>query len=134
MVQMLMVHNPCFLMIFDKINEDRLKFFQGSVTILKNMANYEEARIKLTNTQLNKLKSEAKNKTGTTLRITKKNFQDEELPHELLLKARQKTKIRNVFVSNLSTDIKLSRTQLSKIIQSDRFLGYMIGQLCKKYE
>ena len=127
-----MVHNPCFLMIFDKINEDRLKFFQGSVTILKNMANYEEARIKLTNTQRNKLKSEAKNKTGTTLRITKKNFQDEELPHELLLKARQNTKIRNVFVSNLSTDIKLSRTQLSKIIQSDRFFGYMIGQLCKK--
>ena len=38
------------------------------------MANYEEARVKLTNTQLNKLKSAAKNKTGTTLRITKGNF------------------------------------------------------------
>ena len=49
------------------------------------MASYEEARDKITNSQLNKLKSTAKNKTGTTLKITKKNFQDEELPHEFLL-------------------------------------------------
>ena len=41
------------------------------------MANYEEARVKLTNTQLNKLKPAAKHKTGTTLRITKKNFPEE---------------------------------------------------------
>ena len=61
------------------------------------MAKYEKARVKLTNTQLNKLKSTAKNKTGTTLRITDKNFQDEELPHELFLTTRQKTKIRNAF-------------------------------------
>ena len=39
------------------------------------MANFEEARVKLTNTQLNKLKSAAKNKTGITLRMTKKKFQ-----------------------------------------------------------
>ena len=45
------------------------------------MANYQEARVKLTNTQLNKLKSAAKNKTGTILRINKKSFEDEELPH-----------------------------------------------------
>ena len=47
------------------------------------MANYQEARVKLTNTQLNKLKSAIKNKTGTILRINKKNFQDEELPQEV---------------------------------------------------
>ena len=41
---------------------------------------YEEARVKPRNIQLNKLKSAAKNKTGTTLRITKKNFQDDRLP------------------------------------------------------
>ena len=52
------------------------------------MVNYEEARVKLTNTQLNKLKSAAKNETGTTLRITKKNFQGEELIHELFLTTR----------------------------------------------
>ena len=49
------------------------------------MANYDKARVKLANPQLNKLKSAAKYKTGTTLRITKKNFQHEELPHELFL-------------------------------------------------
>ena len=38
------------------------------------MANYQEARVKLTNTQLNKLKSAAKNKTGTTIRLNKKNY------------------------------------------------------------
>ena len=42
------------------------------------MANYQEARVKLTNTQLNKLKSAAKNKTETTLTLNKKNFEDEE--------------------------------------------------------
>ena len=56
------------------------------------MAKYEKARVKLTNTQLNKLKSTAKNKTGTTLRITDKNFQGEELPHEIFLTTRQKLK------------------------------------------
>ena len=56
------------------------------------MTNYEEARVKLTNTQLNKSKSAAINKTGTTLRITKKNFQDEELPLELFLTKNQNKK------------------------------------------
>ena len=45
------------------------------------MANYQEAIIKLTNTQLNKLKSPAKNKAGTILRLNKKKVEDEELPH-----------------------------------------------------
>ena len=57
------------------------------------MANYDEARVKLTNTQLSKLKSAAKNNTGTTWRKTKSNFQDDELSHELFLVMRQKTKI-----------------------------------------
>ena len=57
------------------------------------MANYKEARAKLTNTQLNKSKSAGKIKTETTIRITKKYFQDDELPHELLLTTRQKTKL-----------------------------------------
>ena len=59
------------------------------------MANYQEERVQLTNTQLNKSKSAAKNKTRTILRINKKNFQDEGLPHELFLATRQTTKIRN---------------------------------------
>ena len=69
------------------------------------MENYEEARVKLTNAQLNKLKSTATNKTGTTLRITKKKFQDEELPHERFLSTRQKTKKSND--NNISKDLNL---------------------------
>ena len=87
------------------------------------MANDEGAIVKLTNTQLNKLLSAAKNKTGTTLRITKKNFQDEELPHELFLTTRQKIKIRNAFANNISTNTKLCKAQLSKISQSSIILG-----------
>ena len=64
-------------------------------------------KVKLTNTQLNKLKSTAKNKTGIIVRLNMKNFEDEELPHELLLTTRQTTKIRTAFVNNMSTDIKL---------------------------
>ena len=47
------------------------------------MAHYQVARVKLTNTQFNKLKSAAKNKEGTILRLNKKNFEAEKLPHEL---------------------------------------------------
>ena len=61
------------------------------------MVNYQEERLKLTNTQLNKSKSATKNNNGTTFRITKKNFQDAELPLELFLTTRQKTKTRNAF-------------------------------------
>ena len=82
------------------------------------MANYQEARVKLTNTQLSKLKSAAKNKTGTILRLNKKKCEDEELPHELFLTTRQKNKIRNNFTKNMSTDIELSIAQISKTIKS----------------
>ena len=60
-------------------------------------------RVKLTNTQLHKWKSAAKNKTGTQ-RINKKNFEHEELPHELFLTAKQITKIRNAFANNMSSN------------------------------
>ena len=67
------------------------------------------------------MKSAPKNKTGTTLTITKKKFQDE-LPHELFLTTRQRTKIRNVFAGNMLMDIKLSKSQLSVTIQVDLFI------------
>ena len=69
------------------------------------MTNYQDARIKLTNTQLNKLKSAAKNQTRTILRINKKNFEDEQFPHELFLITRQTTKIRKTLANNTSADI-----------------------------
>ena len=67
------------------------------------MANYKEVRVKPTNTQLNKLKSAAKNKTRTILRLNKKKFEHEDLPHEFFLTARQVTEI-NTFENNVSTD------------------------------
>ena len=96
------------------------------------MANYQEKRVKLTNTHLNKLKSSARNKTGTILRLNKKSFEDEELPDELFLTTRQTTKIRNAFANNMSTDIKLSKAQISKIIQSGGSFGSWLGNLGKK--
>ena len=51
-----------------------------------------------------------------------KRFNGKNLPHELLLTIRQKTKLRNVFNNNMSTDLKLSRAQFFKIIQSGGFL------------
>ena len=52
-------------------------------------------------------------------------------PHELLLTKRQVENIRQAFANHLSTDIKLSKTQLSKMIQSGGFLGRLLGPLLK---
>ena len=87
------------------------------------MTNYQKTRDKLANTQLNKLKSAGKNKAETILRLNKKNFEDEELPHESFLTTIQTTELRNVFVNNMSTDVKLSKVQISKIVQSGRIFG-----------
>ena len=84
---------------------------------------YEETRVKLINAQLSKLKSAAKNKTGATLKITKKNFQDEELPLVLFLTTKQTTTIRNVFANSMSTDVKLSIAEICKQFSQ---LGFLV--------
>ena len=58
-------------------------------------------------------------------------FNGNNLPHKLLLATRQKTKIRNAFNNNTSTDIKLFKAQINKIIQSGGFLGNLLGPLLK---
>ena len=88
------------------------------------MASYGEARVKLTNTQLNKSKYASKNNIGAILRINNKIFQDKGLPHELFLTTRQKAKVRNAFANNISTDIKISKAQLSKIISRQNKLNF----------
>ena len=88
------------------------------------MANFWEARVKLTDTQQTKSKSGTKNKAETIVRENKKNFEDEELLHELFLTTRQTTKIRNAFANNMSTDIKVSKAQISKMIQPGGFLVF----------
>ena len=50
-------------------------------------------------------------------------------PHELLLTTRQKTKVRNAFNNNMLTDLKLSKAQISKIIQSGEILGSLLSKL-----
>ena len=87
------------------------------------MVEYSKVNVKLSDTQLKKLKTAVKDKTGTTLRMSLKMFDGDDLPHELLLTTRQKTKLRNAFNNNVSTDLKLSKGQISKIIQSGGFSG-----------
>ena len=80
------------------------------------MVEYSKVNVKLSETQLKKLETAVKDKIGTTLRMSLKMFVKDELPHELLLTKRLKTKLRNAFNINISTDLKLSRAQISKII------------------
>ena len=86
---------------------------------------------KLTDTQLKKLNAAVKSKTRATLRMSFKVFDGKDLTHELLLTRRQKAKLRNAFNNIMSTDIKLSKAQISKIIQSDGFLGSLIKAYSK---
>ena len=78
------------------------------------MVEYSNVNIKLSNTQLKKIKTAVENKTGTALRMNLKMFNGNDFPHELLLTTRQETKLRNSFNNNMSTDLKLSKAQISK--------------------
>ena len=79
------------------------------------MVKYIKINCKLTNIQLNKLKKAVKSNEGATLRLSIKNFNKDELPHELLLTTRQNTKLSNAINNNLETDMKLSKAQTKKI-------------------
>ena len=83
---------------------------------------------------LKKFKSAIKNETEVVLRLSSNMIGDDEIifPHELSLTNRQVSNLRKAFVNNSSTDIKLSITQLSKMIQSGGFLGRLLGLLLKK--
>ena len=85
------------------------------------MVECSKLNVKLSDRQLKQLKTAVINKTGTTLRMSLKMLDGNDLPHELLLTTRQKTKLRNAFNNNKSTDLKLSKAQFFKIIQSGGF-------------
>ena len=93
------------------------------------MVEYTKINCKLTNVQLNKLKKAVKSNEEATLRLGIKNFNKDELPHELLLITRQNTKLRNAINNNLATDIKLSKAQIKRLIQSRGFLGKLFSKL-----
>ena len=89
----------------------------------------------LLNSQLHKLKSAIKNEIELVIRLSPNMIGDSNdeanFPHELLLTDRQVSSIRKAFANNSSVDIKFSKTQLSKMIQSGGFLGKLLGPLLK---
>ena len=99
------------------------------------MSQYNSLNVKLSNAQFNKLKSAIKSETELVLRLLSNMIgsSDDEInfPHKLLLTNRQVANLRKDFANKSSTDINLSKTQLSKIIQSDGFLGRLLGPLLK---
>ena len=95
------------------------------------MVEYNKENVKLSDTQLKKSKTAVKNKTRKTLRMSLKMLNGNDLSHELLLTTRQKRKLINAFNNNMSTDLKLSKAQIFKIIQSGGFLGRLLGPSLK---
>ena len=85
------------------------------------MVVYSKVNVKLTDTKLEKLKTAVKNNTRTTLRMSLRIFDGNDLPHEFLLTTWQKIKLRNAFNNNMQIDIKLSKAQISKRIQPGGF-------------
>ena len=89
------------------------------------MTQYSRLNTKLSNSQLNKLRSAIKNESDVVLRLSPNMIGDSNnktnFPHKLLLTNRQVSSIRKVFANNSSVDIKFSKAQLSKMIQSEDF-------------
>ena len=99
------------------------------------MTQYDSLNLKLSNSQPNKVKSAIINENDVVLRLSSNivgnSNNNTNFPHELLLTNRQVENIRKAFTNHLSTDIKLSKSQLSKMIQSGGFLGRLLGPLLK---
>ena len=97
------------------------------------MTQQNSLNVKLSHSQLNKFKSAIKNETEVVLRLSSNMIGDNEndFPHKLLLTNRQVSNLCKAFTNHSSADIKLSKTQLSKMIQSWGFLGRLLGPLPK---
>ena len=97
------------------------------------MTQHNSLNVNLSSSQLNKLKSAIKNETEVVLRLSSNMIGDNEtnFPHILLLTNKQAINLRKTFTNKSSTDIKSSKTQLSKMIQSGGFIGRLLGPLLK---
>ena len=99
------------------------------------MTQYNSLKVKLSNCQPNKLKSAKENENEVVLRLSSNmiGVSDDKInfPPELSLTNGQISNIRNASANYLSTDIKSSETQISKMIQSGGFLGRLLGLLLK---
>ena len=98
------------------------------------MAQCNSLNVKVSSSQLNKFKSAIKNETEVVLRLSSNMIGDNEtdFPHKLLLTNRQVANLRKAFANNSSTDIRLSKTQLSTMMQSGEFLGKLPCPLLKQ--
>ena len=105
----------------------------GLIFYQYKIAQYNSLNVKLSNSQLNKLKSSIKNKNEVVLRLPSNMIGDNEtnFPHKLLLTNRQVSNLRQSSANNSSTDVKLSKPQLSKMTQSGGFLSKLLGPLLK---
>ena len=97
------------------------------------MTQYSNLNVKLSNLQFNKLKAAIKNETEVILRLSLNMVGDDEtnFTHKSFLTNRQVINFRKAFTNKSSTDIKLSKTQLSKMAQSGELLGRILGPLLK---
>ena len=97
------------------------------------MTQYNSLNVELSNLQLKKLKSVIKNETGVVLWLPSSTIGDDEtnFPHKLLLTNRQVTNLSKAFAYKSSADMKLSETQISKMIQLGGFLSRLLGSLLK---
>ena len=99
------------------------------------MTQHNNLKVKLSNLQLNKLKSGRKANTEVTLKIWSRVIGDSSdknnFPHKLLLTNRQVSRLCKAFANNYSANIKLTKTQLHKIGQPKGFLGRLLGPLSK---
>ena len=130
--------NTTMLFIIEEAREIVLDLPQGTFCKFNfyqyKMTQYNSLNINLSNSQLNKLKSAIKNESEVVLRLSSDIFDDDEtnFPHEFLLTNRHVGNLGKAFAYKSSTDIKLSRTQVSEIIQSGEFLGRILGSLLKQ--
>ena len=85
------------------------------------MVEYSKVNVKLTDTQLKKLKTAVKNKTGTTLGVSFKMFDGNDLPQELLMTTIQKARLRNVFNNNMSADLSFLKPKFLKWFNLEDF-------------
>ena len=97
------------------------------------MTQYNSLNVKLSNSQFNKFKAAIENKPEVVLRLSSNIIDDDEtnFPHKLLLANGQVETLPKAFANHSSTGIKLSKTELSKMIQSGGFLGRLLGPLLK---
>ena len=99
------------------------------------MTQYNSFNVRLSNSHFNELKSAVRNETDVVLRLSSNMIGNSDdntnFPHELLLTNRQVANLRKAFAKNTSTDIMLSKTQLSRMIQSGGFLGRLLDPLLR---